>query len=180
MAPKAEQVGTTQRRLGCGLAPAEVGLGLLSTEVVLRGGFLLEPVIIGGCKVSDGRVFMPLLKGDSRLSNILTDEQGHKRPLSRTLVFETIQKLRPHNPYDITHQSFASPDKKQKTHTTQRQERLHYVRRGGGRARRGGGLRRGVGSSAGWRRRSPDAQAPHTLREGPASLDRNCPSEARL
>ena len=94
MAPKAAAAGTTQRRGGGGHDPSAAQLGLLETEVVLRGGFLQEPVIIGGCKVLDGRVFMPLLKGDIRLSNFLTDEPSGQRPLSRSLVFETIQKLR--------------------------------------------------------------------------------------
>lgn len=94
MPPKAREVGTPRRRLACGHDPAEVRFGLEETEVVLRGGFLQEPVVIGGCRLVDGRVFLPLLKGDIRLSNFLTDEQGHQRPLSRTMVFETIQKLR--------------------------------------------------------------------------------------
>ena len=99
MAPKAALAGTTSRR-GGGYDPAAAHLGLLETEVVLRGGFLQQPVIIGGCKVSDGRVFLPLLKGDMRLSNFLTDEPSGTRPLSRSLVFETIQKLRPHRTDD--------------------------------------------------------------------------------
>jgi len=72
----------------------------LETEVVWRGGVLQEPVIICGCKVLDGRVFLPLLKGDNRLSNFLTDGPSGKRPLSRRLVFETIQKLRLHHTDD--------------------------------------------------------------------------------
>lgn len=86
-------VGTTRRR-SAELLPDPVHVGLADSEVVLRGGYLAEPVIIGGCIVADGRKFMPLLKGDVRLSNFLTPLRANERPLSRTLVIETIQKLR--------------------------------------------------------------------------------------
>jgi hypothetical protein len=74
--------------------PRIVGVGLESTEMVLRGGYLKNPVVLKGLTDMDGRVFVPLRKMCPMLSDFLTESPCFKRPLANTTVFENLMKLR--------------------------------------------------------------------------------------
>ena len=69
-------------------------MGLAEHEVVLRGGFLKAPVVIGGCRLVHGATYLPLLKGDPVISNFLSPRPCNKRPLRGTRLPEELQKLR--------------------------------------------------------------------------------------
>ena len=69
-------------------------VGLAEDEVVLRGGFLKAPVVIGGCRLVHGATYFPLLKGDPVISNFLSPRPCDKRPLRGTRLPEELQKLR--------------------------------------------------------------------------------------
>ena len=73
---------------------AAPGLGLAPDEVVLRGGFLQGPAIVGGCEEVDGAMYMPLLKHDPVLSNFLSPLPCNRRPLRGTTVLQELQRLR--------------------------------------------------------------------------------------
>ena len=69
--------------------------GLRATENLLRGGKLLQPELITGLRMSaDGSAFVALTKDSASLSRFLTGRGLHGRPLSKTLVFETLMKSR--------------------------------------------------------------------------------------
>ena len=82
------------RRSGLAKNALPVSVGLAPDEVIVRGGWLREPTMVGGCINIDGRNFLPLLKGDKRLCNWLTPFRGMDRPLSRTTIVEELQELR--------------------------------------------------------------------------------------
>lgn len=69
-------------------------LGLADDEIVLRGGFLKGPAIYGGCRELGGAIYMPLLKSEPVLSNLLSPRPCNRRPLRGTQVLEELQKLR--------------------------------------------------------------------------------------
>ena len=73
---------------------AAPGLGLAPGEVVLRGGFLNGPAIMGGCEEVGGAMYMPMLKSDPILSNFLSPMPCNRRPLRGTTVLEELQRLR--------------------------------------------------------------------------------------
>lgn len=83
-----------KRRAGAPTQPTRPNTGVRDEEVVLRGGFLRDPVILGGCRMVEGRKFMPLLKAEGALINFLTPFRQSDRPLKHTRIIERLQQLR--------------------------------------------------------------------------------------
>ena len=77
------------------MAGQSAEFGLRSTEDILRGGKMLQPALITGLRRSaDGNAFVALTKESASLSRFLTGKGLHGRPLSNTLVLETLRKTR--------------------------------------------------------------------------------------
>ena len=83
-------------------------VGLAMDELVLRGGFLKNPVILPACQVVGGALYFPLLKSDPVLSNFLSPMPCNRRPLRATRVPEELQKLR--NAFILNRGEEAEPD----------------------------------------------------------------------
>jgi hypothetical protein len=71
-----------------------VSLGLLPNEIVIRGGLLLKPVIVSNVSVVAGAHYLVLIKSNPVLCQFLAGQTSCKRPLVKTMVFETLQKAR--------------------------------------------------------------------------------------
>jgi hypothetical protein len=69
-------------------------LGCLPSEVVLRGGYLREPLVLPRLQLAGGRQFVMLLKSGRELSLFLTGKPSRVRPLQQCLVFERLATLR--------------------------------------------------------------------------------------
>jgi hypothetical protein len=65
-------------------------LGLLPTELVVRGGMLDKPMVVTDLVLLHDRQFWRLKKSDSKLSQFLTGVTASMRQLSNTLVFERL------------------------------------------------------------------------------------------
>jgi hypothetical protein len=75
--------------------PANAEFGLRAGEHILRGGKLEQPVFITGLRLAfDGTAFVALEKGSKPLTRFLTGQSTFKKPLSNTLVFETLLQTR--------------------------------------------------------------------------------------
>jgi hypothetical protein len=74
---------------------ANTEFGLRADEQILRGGKLQHPVLITGLRLSlDGTAFVALAKESGPLTRFLTGQSTAKKPLSKTLVFETLLQTR--------------------------------------------------------------------------------------
>jgi hypothetical protein len=75
--------------------PANTEFGLRDGEEILRGGKLQHPVLITGLRLSlGGTAFVALAKESGPLTRFLTGKSTAKKPLSKTLVFETLLQTR--------------------------------------------------------------------------------------
>jgi hypothetical protein len=75
--------------------PANTEFGLRAGEHILRGGKLQHPVLITGLRLAlDGTAFVALAKESGPLTRFLTGKSTAKKPLSKTLVFETLLQTR--------------------------------------------------------------------------------------
>ncbi len=75
--------------------PANTEFGLRADEQILRGGELQQPVLITGLRLSlDGTPCVALEKGSGPLTRFLTGKSAAKKPLSKTMVFETLLRIR--------------------------------------------------------------------------------------
>jgi len=74
---------------------ANTEFGLRANEQLLRGGKLKHPVLMSGLRLSrDGTAFVALTKESGPLTRFLTGKALTGKPLSNTLVFETLMKTR--------------------------------------------------------------------------------------
>jgi len=71
-----------------------IKLGRLPSEVVLRGGYLKQPVILTRLTTVEGKRFVYLWKGCPDLNRFLTGVPVCKRPLASCHVFEQIAEQR--------------------------------------------------------------------------------------
>lgn len=71
-----------------------VFMGCKPTEVVIRGGYLKQPLVLTGLSVVGGQQFFGLAKTSRVLNRFLCKEPLCKRPLARTLVIEKLAILR--------------------------------------------------------------------------------------
>jgi hypothetical protein len=71
-----------------------VSLGLLPDEVVIRGGLLPKPMIVSNVKVVAGAPYLVLIKSSAVLCQFLAGRSSCKRPLVKTMVFETLLEAR--------------------------------------------------------------------------------------
>lgn len=71
-----------------------VSLGLLPDEVVIRGGLLPKPMIVSNVKVVAGAPYLVLIKSSAVLCQFLAGKSSCKRPLVKTMVFETLLEAR--------------------------------------------------------------------------------------
>ena len=77
------------------MASVPITLGVdVSTEMVVRGGYLKSPVVVRGLKEVEGKKFLYLTKSSVFLSRFLSKDPPRKRPLAKTAIFETIAKIR--------------------------------------------------------------------------------------
>ena len=75
--------------------PANTEFGLRDGEQILRGGKLEHPLLITGLRLAvDGTAFVALAKETGPLTRFLTGKSTAKKPLSKTLVFETLLQTR--------------------------------------------------------------------------------------
>ena len=65
-----------------------VGIGLLSGEMILRGGCLPHPVVLCGLRELDGKVFAPLIKHKSNVYTFLTTAPLRNKKLGQCCVFD--------------------------------------------------------------------------------------------
>ena len=66
----------------------------MPSEVVLRGGYLKQPILLTRLVVSGGKKFVYLWKGSPELNKFLTGLSSCKRPLASCLVFEKLAERR--------------------------------------------------------------------------------------
>jgi hypothetical protein len=71
-----------------------VSVGCQTSEIVVRGGYLKEPRVFTRLQCVNGKAFLMLWKSSRELVAFLSNEPAFKRPLSKTLVFETLASLR--------------------------------------------------------------------------------------
>ncbi len=75
--------------------PANTEFGLRCGEQIIRGGKLEHPLLITGLRLAvDGTAFVALAKESGPLTRFLTGQSTAKKPLSKTLVFETLLQTR--------------------------------------------------------------------------------------
>jgi hypothetical protein len=75
--------------------PANTEFGLRAGEQILRGGMLQHPVLITGLRLAlDGTAFVALAKESGPLTRFLTGQSTATKPLSKTLVIETLLQTR--------------------------------------------------------------------------------------
>jgi len=75
-------------------ASSDVATGLLDTEMVLRGGGLSEPVVLGGLKEVDGAYFVTIRKHDTTMHRFLTGKACHASLLTVSPVLDGLASLR--------------------------------------------------------------------------------------
>ncbi len=71
-----------------------VACGVLSSELVIRGGGLDQPVVLTELKEENGKRFVHLVKNDEILASLLTGVSKSRRVLSNTLTIERVGRLR--------------------------------------------------------------------------------------
>ena len=69
-------------------------VGLLRTEIVIRGGFLSKPEVLGNVITVEGKSFVPLWRSCPVLNKFLTPQSSCLRPLKDTSIFETLREKR--------------------------------------------------------------------------------------
>lgn len=74
--------------------PIAFAVGLLSTELVMRGGFLKKPVLLQGLQCEEGKQFLYLWKNSNELSQCFGNALACKRPLVGTVAFEKVLAAR--------------------------------------------------------------------------------------
>ena len=74
----------------------EVIVGPGNMDVILRGGFLIRPLVMTACAVVDSKKFVRLWKGSAELSAFLTPSSVSKRPLVNCSVFKALGDARRH------------------------------------------------------------------------------------
>jgi hypothetical protein len=79
-----------------------VSVGLLDTEIVLRGGYLLRPEILTNIRLVDDRKFVPLWKSCPVLNKFLTSNCYSKHPLKGCTFFNAMKVLREQKRADIS------------------------------------------------------------------------------
>jgi hypothetical protein len=87
--------GSTQRcpRVSRTLPPV-ANTGLLPGELVVRGGRLRSPMILGNLRDATGRRFLDLHKDDDFLCEFLSGKQRFKRPFTGWPLFDQLRDLR--------------------------------------------------------------------------------------
>ena len=73
---------------------APVLVGLMPTELVLRGGRLKEPTVLSRLRLEDGCAFAALWKSDPVLNRFLSGTRLSARPLARSSVFNMLAERR--------------------------------------------------------------------------------------
>ena len=81
-------LGRHRFRTSITVMDSPVGIGLLSGEMILRGGCLPHPVVLCGLRELDGKVFAPLIKHKSNLYSFLTTAPLRKKKLGQCCVFD--------------------------------------------------------------------------------------------
>jgi hypothetical protein len=69
-------------------------VGLSRTEIVVRGGFLSKPEVLGNIITVEGKLFVPLWRSCPVLNKFLTPESSCLRPLKDVTIFETLKEKR--------------------------------------------------------------------------------------
>ena len=77
-----------------GASCGPVSVGCLPTELVLRGGYLKEPVVVSDLLVFEGLQYVTLYKVAPVLNKFLAGLASCKRPLAKSLLFETLAAKR--------------------------------------------------------------------------------------